>query len=136
MSIRPTGILIAALTLAAASMESCAAGAVDPAPKPPMVGGPCSYATQPGRLVVTAVDRQPGQIPMVHFQFRPAGQDQPDGAALETTFATAAPLPGQSLPGRRETETHGTCTPLVYFAVMGGAPVRLTIAAWPKQPAP
>jgi len=124
-----SGISIGALALAAVSMASCAA---DPAPKPPVVGGPCTYAIQPGRLAVTGVETAPGQKPMVHFQFRPAAQDGPDGAGLEAAIVSTALSPGQSVPGRRETETHGTCTPRVYFAVIAGASVPLTITAWPK----
>jgi hypothetical protein len=119
------------LALAAVSMTSCAADPALPT-KAPLVGGPCAYATQPGRLVVTGVDAGPGQKTMAHFQFLPAGQDHSDGAGLEADFATAAPSQGESFPGRRQMETQGTCTPLAYFATIAGMSVQLTITAWPK----
>jgi hypothetical protein len=134
MTSKEANRLMGAAVLAALSMASGAAVADDPAPppKPPMVGGPCSYATQPGRMVVTRVDRPPGAAAVAHFEFRPKGQDHSDGAALETTFTSKSPSPGRSFRGQRQTETDGTCTPVLYTATIAGKLVWLTMTARPR----
>jgi len=135
MSNKGAKMLMGAAALLAMSMTSCAAVADDPVspPKPLIVGGPCIFATQPGTLTVTSVDTPPAAAVMVHFEFRPKGQDRSDGAALEAAFASIPPSsPGQSFPGWRETETHGSCPALFYGATIAGKTVRLTIMAYPK----
>jgi hypothetical protein len=123
-----------AILAAMLSVSGCASTPeAQPAPaRPMMVGGPCTYATQSGTLTVVGVDAAPGQAPMAHLQFTPDGQNHSDGAGLEASFASGAPSPGQSLPGGRQTETHGTCTPLSYYAVIGGIHLPLTITARPN----
>jgi len=95
--------------------------------RPAMVGGPCTYTTRSGTLTIVGLDAPTGQAPTVHFSFTADGQSSPDSVRLATAISILGPMHGKTLPGRRQTETHGTCSPLAYDAMIGGAPVMLTI---------
>ena len=107
-----------------------------PSPAPVKVGGACSYFVHPGRFTATKVVGS-----TVHFAFHlPAGEPltwagQPDSAMNQNAarfegdlvgqVSGAVPVAGESLPGFRQEEIHGTCTPWAYQVSIGGGTVPL-----------
>ena len=131
MSNRETSRLMVVAALVAAWMTSGAAVAdAHGAPRPLIVGAAVRHSA--GTAGGHGVDKPPGRAATAQLEFRPAGQNKSDGAGLEAAFASNPPSPGQSFRGQRQTETHGTCTPLSYSATIAGKTVQLTITTWPK----
>ena len=135
---------VASLLSGCATTEPAPAPAPSPAPSPtPMahkVGGACSYAVHPGQFTVTKVDGA-----NVHFAFHlPAGEPltwagQPDAAMNQNVarfegnlvgqVTSDIPSVGQSFPGFRQEESHGTCTPWAYQVSIGGGTLSLQPAS-------
>ena len=106
-----------------AAVSGCSWFASKPAPAP-KVGGECSYSTQV--TLFTAASKGAQTNDATEIVFNGVADDLPSAtknAVFVGTF-TKANEPkidaGQAFPGKIQTETKGTCTPIVYAVVING----------------
>lgn len=108
---------IVALASAAALCGCIGPGPAPEEPRPPIVGGPCSYDNNAGTVTVSrVVDGE------VYFQYTPGGDGKADSldADLRDRFDSDVPAVGQVFPAVRSLEIKGTCVPFEYRYRIGG----------------
>ena len=110
---------------------------IPPVPPPHIVGGPCSYSSRD--TVFTVLRRNAPSAAAAEAAFAGQPADLPErvrNADFIATF-TLPHLPniavGQSFPGKIKQEISGTCTPIVYFAIIDGAAFVLEPRARPAK---
>ncbi len=110
------------------ALAGCSWFASKPAPAP-KVGGECSYSTQVTLFTAESKGKQTDDATQIVFSG--VADDLPaavKNAVFVGIFAKATEPKidaGQAFPGKIQTETKGTCTPIVYAVVINGVPYSL-----------